>query len=209
VEEPTIDDDPYDYTPPPGPSPREVRRRWAEEGNVEALLDLIRTKAWSLISVDEQLKNVMRACQVRAKSDPEGFSRELFAQMVGFNGFLLLRTQLFVTERVAGRGESPCTPTLADFTPDVVERLLPRLLELQRAVAEILAAQAQVARLWALTRAKEARDDRGGAADGEANRRGAQNGANASRSGPPPARARAKGSRDGVVPLPVGGRRRG
>ena len=33
-------------------------------------MDLIRTKHWSIISVDEQLKNVMRACQVRAKSDP-------------------------------------------------------------------------------------------------------------------------------------------
>jgi len=38
------DDDAYDFTPPPGPSPREVRRRWVEEGNVGAFLDCRRSR---------------------------------------------------------------------------------------------------------------------------------------------------------------------
>src|SRR4051794_19415927 len=68
------DEDLYDYQPPPGPSPREVRRRWVEEGNVEAFLNLIRDKPWSSISIGEQLQNLMAACRVGAKADPEGFS---------------------------------------------------------------------------------------------------------------------------------------
>jgi hypothetical protein len=28
-------DDPFDFTPPPGPTPSEVRRRYAEQGNVD------------------------------------------------------------------------------------------------------------------------------------------------------------------------------
>ena len=47
------DDDPFVFTPPPGPTPREVRRRYAERGDVESLLAVIRTKSWGFFSVDE------------------------------------------------------------------------------------------------------------------------------------------------------------
>src|SRR4051812_9731043 len=58
-----MDDDPFDFTPPPGPTPSQVRRRWAQEGNVEALLAEIRSKSWGCFSVDEALKHVLRACE--------------------------------------------------------------------------------------------------------------------------------------------------
>ena len=120
------DEDPFDFVAPPGPSPRDVRKRWAEEGNVQALLDIIRTTAWSMFSIGEILQLVKRACEVRAMSDPAGFSEEIFGRIVAVNAFLMMRSQIYLMDRVAGRGESPCTPTLADLSSDVTERLLPR-----------------------------------------------------------------------------------
>ena len=157
----TADDDLYER--PPGPTPREVRRRWAEQGDVESLLAVIRSKSWGFFSVDEVLKLVLDACQVRARSDPEGFGRLLFAEMAALNGFLLLRTQVFIIDRVVGRGPFACKPALADLSADVAERLLPRLAEMQHALAEVLVAQAQTARLWGLARAKEAQAARAAA----------------------------------------------
>src|SRR4051812_44211444 len=39
-------DGPQDDEPPPGPSPREVRRRWAEAGDVDALWGLLARSRW-------------------------------------------------------------------------------------------------------------------------------------------------------------------
>lgn len=190
------DEDGYDYTPPPGPSPREIRRRWASEGNIEALLKLIRETPWSFISIDEQLQNLMAACRAGAKADPEGFSREVFAEMVAFTAYLTLRTQLYVGQKVVGRGAMPCTPALADFSVDILERLVPRLLEMERGMAEVLHAQAVTARVWALARAKEAKAGR------PDTRKPARSGRKAA--GPA-----AEVAGEAVVSLPVRGRRRG
>lgn len=192
-----------DEAPPPGPSPREVRERWAAEGDVEALLDLIRQTSWSMISVGEQLQNLATACRVAAKADPERFARLMFAEMVGINAFLTLRTQLYITNRVVGRGPRPCTPSLADISPDVVDRLLPRLLEMQRGMAEILHAQASTARMWALARAKDSQAGR----VSEKDRRPRSSGGKS--------RGRRRGvdsdvaAREVVVPIEARGRRRG
>jgi hypothetical protein len=200
------DDDPFDFTPPPGPTPRELRRRWAQEGNVEALLAVIRSKPWSCFSVDEVLKHVLDACEVRARSDPEGFGRLLFAEMVALNGFILLRSQVFIIDRVVGRGPFACRPALADLSADVAERLLPRLMEMQRGVAEVLVAQAQTARLWGLARAKEAQ---AGRAAGAERRRPRVPGGEDGREESGAADAKAAGPRDGMGPPPARGRRRG
>ena len=204
----TADDDDL-YERPPGPTPREVRRRWAEQGNVEALLAVIRTKPWGFFSVDEVLKLVLDACQVRARSDPEGFGRLLFAEMAALNGFLLLRTQVFIIDRVVGRGPFACKPGLADISSDVAERLLPRLAEMQRGLAEILVAQASAARLWGLARAKEAQAGRAAGAQSRGARRpGAPGGADGHEESEA-ADAKAGCPRDGMAPPPARGRRRG
>ena len=111
-----------------------------------------------------------------------------------------MRTQIYITERVVGRGELPSTPTIADLSNDVVERLIPRLIEMQQALAEILTAQAQTARLWRLTQPREAQADRVASTD---------------RCSPDaqPARAgqgkkpNAEDPTEGVVPLTMRGRR--
>jgi hypothetical protein len=203
------DDSLYD-PPPPGPSPNELRKQAAERGDVDYFLDIFRTKAWSLFRVGEMLRYLMRAAEVRARSDPEAYARELFGMMVGFNSFLLLRTQIYVADQVVGRGPQPLTPTLADLSNDVVERLLPRLAEIQKATAELLVAQAQAARLWGLARAKEARAEREAQSD-RPRAHPHSTGRKTGRSRPDATRAKAKteGPRDGVDPLPSRDRRRG
>ena len=203
------DEDPYDFEPPKGPSIRELRMQAAERGDVDYFLDAIRTRPWCTFSIGEMLRHLLRAAEVRARADPAAFSRELFSLMVGFNSFLLLRTQIYVAERVVGRGDWPPRPRSPTSPIDVVERLLPRLVEMQAGMAEILVAQAKAARLWGLTQAKEAQADRAVAADRKAPDRPRPSGGKAARSRPNVANARAEGPRDGVVPLPARGRRRG
>ena len=201
------DFDPYER--PPGPTPSEIWAGLAREGNIEALLAVIRSKRWGFFSIDEVLKFVLDACQVRAKSDPEGFGRLLFSEMVALNGFLLLRTQVFIVDRVVGRGPFACKPTLGDLSADVTERLLPRLAAMQHSLAEVLVAQAQTARLWGLAKAKEEQAARSVGAKRRGPRRpdapGGEDGSDESGA----ADAKAGGPRDGMVPPPARDRRRG
>jgi hypothetical protein len=179
------------------------------EGNVEALLSEIRSKRWSCFSVDEVLKHILDACRVRAQLDPEGFGRLLFAEMVALNGFLLLRTQVFIVDRVVGRGPFPWKPAMADVSSDVAERLLPRLMEMQRGLAEVLVAQAQTARLWGLAKAKEAQAGRAAGAERRRPRSPDAPGGEDGREQAEAADAKAGGPRDGMAPPPARDRRRG
>jgi hypothetical protein len=191
---------------PPGPRPSEIRAAWAREGDVESLLAEIRTRSWTLFPIDEVFKHLLAACETRARLDPAEFARMLFAEMVGFNGFLLLRTQVFIIDRVVGRGPFAIKPALADLAPDVIERLIPRLLEMQRGLAEVLVAQAQTARLWGLARAKEAQAGRAARAE---HRRPRAPGGEDGREESDAADAKAGGPRDGMAPPPARSRRRG
>ena len=156
VEEPIDDRDGYDFTPPPGPSKREIWKGWSEAGDVEQLLALLRSKPLGFYNVPQMLRLLMRACQVRARSDPRGFAEALFAEMAAFNGLLLLRAQLRLAGRVASCGEGSGQPGMAELPQDLTERLLPALAETQRGLAEVLAAQAATARMWALADAQRA-----------------------------------------------------
>ncbi len=151
-----IDDDTFDFTPPQGLSKKEIWKGWAEAGDVEQLLGLLRSKPMGFYNVPEMLRLLLRACQVRARSDPRGFAEALFAEMVGFNGFLLLRTQLRLAGRVESTGVGTGRPGIVDLSADITERLLPALSEMQRGLGEVLATQAATARMWALADARRA-----------------------------------------------------
>ena len=169
MEEPIEDRDGYDFTPPPGPSKKEIWRAWSEGGDVERFLALLRSKPLGFYNVPEMLRLLMRACQVRARSDPRSFAEALFAEMAAFNGFLLLRAQLRLAGRVASCGEGSGQPGMAELPSDLSERLLPALAEMQRGLGEVLAAQAATARMWALADARRAANG-DGAAQGAAPR---------------------------------------
>ena len=156
MEAPIDDLDGYDFKPPPGPSRKEIWSGWAEAGEVEQLLALLRSKPFGFFNIPEMLRLLMRACQARARSDPRGFAELLFSEMAGFNGFLLLRTQLRLAGRVESTGKGMGQPGIVELPQDMTERLLPALSEMQRGLGEVLAAQAGTARMWALADARRA-----------------------------------------------------
>jgi hypothetical protein len=207
------DDDVFDFKPPPGPSLRERRRRAEEAGDVEALLQEIRNKPAGFLNLGEMYRHVERACQVGARTDPEGFAKEMLGRVAGFNAYLCLRLQNYVAARLAGHDammRAAGRDGHCDFPPDLAERLLPRLTEVQRSLAEVLAVQAQVHRSWALTRAKEERSGRPAGAKPAARRRSRKAsppGANGSV--PHNANGRPGGPPDGARARKGGGRRRG
>ena len=128
---------------------------------MEQLLALLRAKPFGFFDIPEMLRLLMRACQVRARSDPRGFAELLFSEMAGFNGFLLLRTQLRLAGRVDDCGKGMGQPGIAELPQDLTERLLPALAEMQRGLGEVLAAQAGTARMWALADARRAANGAG------------------------------------------------
>ena len=71
------DEDPYDYQPPPGPSPRRGPAGGGpRRGTSSALLDLIRRDALELHLGRRAAPEPRDACRAGAKADPAGFSRE-------------------------------------------------------------------------------------------------------------------------------------
>jgi hypothetical protein len=202
-----------DFKPPPGPSPRDWRKRAEEAGDVETLLHEIRTKPAGILHFGEMYRHVERACQVGARADPEGFAKEMLGRVAGFNAYLCLRLQSYVAARLAGHDAMMHTAGRdghCDFPPDVVERFLPRLAEIQRSLVEVLAVEAQVYRSWALTRAKQEKLGRPAGAKPSARRR-------SRKASPPetngsvtyPANGRPGGPPESARARSGGGRRRG
>jgi hypothetical protein len=217
VGEPQVDkdewDDDWEFKPPPGPTPNQRRQRRAEKGNVQALLDEIRNTPASLYHIGEMLRYVERAVQVKARTNPEAHAKETLARIVAFNSYLLIRLQTFVAGRIAGHDRAlrdVGRVEQVDFPADVIEKFLPRVVELQQNLGETLLIQAQVTRLWALTRAKEA--ERGLAAKSEPEEPRRPRKAKSSGPGgstPHQANGKAHATPNGVVPGSDGGRLHG
>ena len=139
----------------------EQRTRWAEAGDVEALWGLLAAARWDLIPDMEQVFSLLlRAITVRAERDPAGFAAETFTRMIGFNTYLLMRSQMYINLRLGQHGRSTRALGRPDFSLSAVAELIPGMLELQTALAETMAAQATTARAYELARAKRIENDR-------------------------------------------------
>ena len=142
-------------------TPHEQRVRWAEDGNIQAIWDVLATARWDLIPDMEQLFSLLlRAIAVKAGRDPAGFAAETFTRMVGFNTYLLIRAQLYVNLRLGQHGRSTRALGHPDLSLAAAEPLIPGLVALQTALAETMAAQATTARAYELARAKRIENDR-------------------------------------------------
>ena len=142
-------------------TPHEQRIRWAEAGDVEAIWAVLAAARWDVIPDMEQVFSLLlRAIVVRAEKDPARFASETFTRMIGFNTYLLMRAQLYVNLRLGQHGRSTRALGRPDLSLAAVEPLIPGLLELQRALAETMAAQATTARAYELARAKRTENDR-------------------------------------------------
>jgi len=160
------EEDPYDYRPPPGPSPLDVRRQSAQDGDVDALWKLLVQSRWCDIDREDVLKLLIQAMEVQSRADPARFSSEVMGRMTVFVTTLLMRSHLHLAACVEqdGRAVRRLARPPGDLPRVAVEALIPRVVQLQEHLASLLVAQASVARQWSLVRKNEAKGDREGVA---------------------------------------------
>lgn len=154
------DDDLCDYQPPKGPSPREVRAGWARGGDVDSLWRLLVDSPPDRIDQEDVFKLLIQALEVRSR-DPERFAADVFALMTAFTSSILLRCHLYPAKHIEGsgraarmRGQPP-----GDLPNLAVEKLIPRVVQLQEHLAALLLSQSSVARQWALVRRNRSKGD--------------------------------------------------
>ena len=160
----TSDDDLYE--PPQGPRPSEIRAKWAREGDVENLWDVLISTPWDRIDREEVLRHLARALEVQSRADPGRFAADVMSRMTVFATTLLMRCHLHLAACVEQNGQAlrmRAQPP-GDLPRVAVEALIPRTLELQQHLAALFVAQAGFARQWSLVRKNEAREGRDGVA---------------------------------------------
>ena len=150
------------------PTIREKRELAARSGDIDSLWNELTTRHYSLIDQEELFGLLLRALDVRSRLDPEAFAGDTFARMIGFISYLTLRSSFYVNARVARHGRATQGNGPADFPPDVAETLIPRLVDLQGHLIELMQAQAATARSWELARAKRAENGQAVGGDGKA-----------------------------------------
>jgi hypothetical protein len=158
------DDDLYER--PPGPRPSEIRARWAREGNIEALWNVLISTPWDRIDREEVLRQMAQALQVQSQADPALFAAAMMSRMTVFATTLLMRSHLHISDCVeqGGRAQRMRGQPPGDLPRVAVEALVPRVVELQQHLAALFVAEAGIARMWSLVRKHGAREGRDGVA---------------------------------------------
>ena len=136
----TADFDPYE--PPPGPRPSEIRARWAREGDVEALWNVLVNTPWDRIDREAVFKQLLQALEVRSRSDPRGIlaaARPIRADD-GLHDHapdavssLLIRVRR--AERPGAEVRMPGPQPPGDLPEAAVAKLIPKMLEMQEHLA--------------------------------------------------------------------------
>ncbi len=147
-------------TEPREPTICEMREQAARSGDVETLWSELTMRHFSMVDQEEIFGHLLRAIEVRCRQDPEAFAAENFSRMIGFVSYLTLRATFYASHRIARHGRATRDNGPADFPPEVAERLIPRLMDLQGHLTELLASQASVARQYALIHARRAENGR-------------------------------------------------
>jgi hypothetical protein len=135
-------------------SPAELREELASAGDVAGLLALIQQSPSWMLELGPAFEQLRRAIDVASRSDPAGFSTEVFRVATSFSTYAMLRLQ-FLCERsleqdFARGGDGRLSN---EFTS-----LNPQLQQLQTHLAGLLQGWASTARQWQLVqrRATEA-----------------------------------------------------
>jgi len=151
-----------------GPSIRELRKIAGQTGDVDALWNELTTRHFSMVDQEEIFGHLLRAIEVRSREGPEAFAGDTFARMIGFISYLTLRAAFYLNHRVSRHGRATCDHGPADFPPEVADKLIPRLMDLQGHLSELMQAQAVTARSWQLILAKRIENDRAVGSGGKA-----------------------------------------
>jgi hypothetical protein len=113
-----------------------------------------------MIDVEETWGLVLRAIEVRSREDPERFADDVLNKMVQFTSYLLVRTHFIVARRISQHDHALRSHGHGDFSPDVLLKHIPLVMELQGHVAELIQTQATVSRLRQLARRGKIKNER-------------------------------------------------
>jgi hypothetical protein len=155
--------DPSDGMPfKPGlyrPASSEGRQPLVEQGDFAEIYRLILENPWHEIRHADAFSQLFRAIDVASRKDPAKLSAEFFRMMLNVAGYLTLRVQYTLLQRVQStdthnhRGPS-------EIESDVLDSVLGPLMSMHSHLAELCQSQAASARLWQLAREKELKNDR-------------------------------------------------
>lgn len=186
------EDDPTRFLGPPKPSALQQREALVERGDVAGIYNAILTSPWHETKHSDAFAQVFRALDVASRNNPAQLSAELVRMMVNMAGYLTLRAQYTLLQRIQDTdGHTHDRPP--DMPTDVLEQFQSHIASMQAHVTELCQSQAATARLWQLARQKQVENEQ----------RDSERGQN----GPPRSEAtapKANGSRNGHHP-PVRG----
>lgn len=141
-------------------SPHEQCEQMGRAGDIAGLRRYLSQNEWSLVDQKHAFRQLRQATEVASRADPVRFSAELFAQVMGFTGYLLLRTHFIIETLIHRNDKVMYSHGPLGLHQEIREVYLPQLIELQRHVAELAESQARTARLWELARLKRRKNQR-------------------------------------------------
>jgi hypothetical protein len=127
----------------------ERREKWAREGDFESLWEVLLDNDWTMIDQAECFRLLLQAVEVAAQKNPRQFSADIFAQVLGFTSYVLLRTH-FQLGALLDRHDAGMR-TLGNLpVPREITEVLPDLIQLPEHLGAMMETQARTSRMWGL-----------------------------------------------------------
>jgi hypothetical protein len=127
----------------------EQLEKMAREGDFEGLWRYLTENEWGLIDQAECFRLLLQAVEVAARKDPRRFSSTVFAKVISFNSYLLLRSHFQISALFDRHDAGLCSQGNLQVPKEVTE-VLPALIQLQEHLAAMLETQARAERMWGL-----------------------------------------------------------
>jgi len=132
-----------------GLCPEDQLEKLAPEGDYPSVWKYLLENEAGMIDQAECFRLLLQAIEVAARKDPRQFSADIFAKVIGFSSYLLLRSH-FQISTLFDRHD-PALRTLGNLhVPREIGEIIPSLMQLQEHLAAMFEAQARAARMWGL-----------------------------------------------------------
>lgn len=127
----------------------EQLEKLAPEGDYQSVWKFLLENERGLIDQPECFRLLLQAVEVAARKEPRKFSADIFAKVIGFSSYLLLRSHFQISTLFDRHDAALCS--LGNLhVPREIAEIIPSLIQLQEHVAAMLEAQARAARMWGL-----------------------------------------------------------
>ncbi len=136
------------------------REQVAQDGDIDALWEILTRPRPVGFDPSEIFPHLVKAIEVRARQSPQAFAGEILTRVVSLTSYLCMRDQFLIIRSIEQFARSAQGRGRIDLPPPLADRAIPRLLDLQRSLCEVLGAQATILRMHELAKAKRIENDR-------------------------------------------------